>query len=242
MFKSVVLIPTYNEAKSIESLLHDLGNLSLDIIVIDDNSPDRTAFLIKKLNYSNVRLIENGAKGGIGAAYLAGLEFALKDGYDIIATMDADGSHLVNDLKNMLDTASTFDVVMGTRWVKGGSVHNWSLHRRILSQFGTWYARKALSLPFRDLTGGLRVYKGTMLRKLNLNSIRSNGYCFQIEMIRACSSINSVIKEVPITFIEREQGESKMNAKIVIEAFWRVTLWGFMRLIGINADKLHYVK
>jgi len=121
--------------------------------------------------------------------------------------MDADGSHLVNDLKKMLDTAATCDVVMGTRWIKGGSVHNWSLRRRILSQFGTWYARTALSLPFKDLTGGLRVYKGTMLRKLNLNSIRSNGYCFQIEMIRACSSINAVIKEVPITFIEREHGE-----------------------------------
>ena len=242
MFKSVVLIPTYNEAKSIESLLNDLGNLGLDIIVIDDNSPDGTASLIKSLNYSNVRLIENGAKSGIGAAYLAGLELALKDGYDVIGTMDADGSHLANDLKKMLDAAATCDVVMGTRWIIGGSVHNWSLRRRILSQFGTWYARKALSLPFKDLTGGLRVYKGSMLRKLNLNSIRSNGYCFQIEMIRACSSINSVIKEVPITFIEREQGESKMNAKIVIEAFWRVTLWGFMRLIGINADKLHYVK
>ena len=242
MFKSVVLIPTYNEAKSIESLLNDLGNLGLDVIVIDDNSPDRTAFLIKKLNYSNVRLIENGAKSGIGAAYLAGLELALKDGYDVIGTMDADGSHLANDLKKMLDAAATCDVVMGTRWIQGGSVHNWSLRRRILSQFGTWYARKALSLPFKDLTGGLRVYKGSMLRKLNLNSIRSNGYCFQIEMIRACSSINSVIKEVPITFIEREHGESKMNAKIVIEAFWRVTLWGFMRLIGINADNLHYVK
>jgi len=242
MFKSVVLVPTYNEARSIGNLLNDLQILGLNIIVIDDNSPDGTASLIKSLNYSNLRLIENGAKGGIGAAYLAGLELALKDGYDIIATMDADGSHLANDLKKMLDAAATCDVVMGTRWIKGGSVHNWSLRRRILSQFGTWYARKALSLPFKDLTGGLRVYKGSMLRKLNLNSIRSNGYCFQIEMIRACSSINSVIKEVPITFIEREHGESKMNAKIVTEAFWRVTLWGFMRVIGINADNLHYVK
>ena len=131
---------------------------------------------------------------------------------------------------------------MGTRWIPGGSVVNWSLHRRVLSRFGTWYAQKVLTLPFKDLTGGLRIYRGTSLARLNLEAIRSNGYCFQIEMIRAFASFGAEINEVPITFIEREQGESKMSKGIVFEAFWRVSLWGFQRLVRHNADKLHYVK
>ena len=156
--------------------------------------------------------------------------------------MDADGSHLVQDLEAMMTASSGSDVVMGTRWIPGGSVVNWSLHRRALSRFGTWYAQKVLVLPYKDLTGGLRVYNGTTLGKLNLDSIRSNGYCFQIEMIRAFASLDAVISEVPITFIEREQGESKMSKGIVFEAFWRVSLWGLQRLVRRDADKLHYVK
>lgn len=242
MPKSVVLIPTYNERESIGRIIEDLQDLNIDIIVIDDGSPDKTAEIVKNLQKKNVRLIENNTKNGIGAAYQQGFEFVKSNGYEFIATMDADGSHLVNDLKQMLEVSPSPDVVMGTRWINGGSVRNWSLHRRILSQFGTWYARKALSLPYKDLTGGLRVYRGATLAKLNLDSIRSNGYCFQIEMIRACSLVNAVIKEVPITFIEREYGKSKMSRKIVLEAFYRVSVWGFMRILRYNADKLHYVK
>ena len=242
MPKTVVLIPTYNESESIGRIIDDLQDLKIDIIVIDDGSPDKTALTVKNLHRVNVRLIENVGKNGIGAAYLQGFALASKDGYELIATMDADGSHLVSDLRKMLEVSSKCDVVMGTRWINGGSVRNWSLHRKILSQFGTWYARKALSLPYKDLTGGLRIYRGVTLAKLNLDSIRSNGYCFQVEMIRACSLVNAVIKEVPITFIEREYGKSKMSRKIVLEAFYRVSLWGFMRMLRINADKLHYVK
>jgi dolichol-phosphate mannosyltransferase len=242
MYRSVVLIPTYNECKSIVNLIKELQSLDIDIIVIDDESPDDTAKLVRNLKYSNVEVIDNGQKKGIGVAYVSGFKIAIDSGYELIATMDADGSHLVDDLRKMLSSALNSDVVMGTRWIMGGSVVNWSLHRRVLSRFGTWYAQKVLGLPYKDLTGGLRVYKGTTLGKLNLDSIRSNGYCFQIEMIRAFSSLEAVINEVPITFIEREQGESKMSRGIAFEAFWRVSLWGLQRCTRYNADKLHYVK
>jgi glycosyltransferase involved in cell wall biosynthesis len=242
MHKTVVLIPTYNEADSILKLIQDLVKIGTDIVVIDDNSPDRTSKLVEDLKLARVRVINNGMKNGIGSAYIAGFKLVLKDDYDFIATMDADGSHLVQDLQKMLEVIRECDVVMGSRWIQGGSVTNWPIHRRLLSQFGTWYARKALKMDFKDLTGGLRVYRSQTLKRLNLNSISSNGYCFQIEMIRAFSELNAVIREMPIHFIERTQGKSKMNRGIVIEAFLRVSTWGIQRLINTNADKLHYVK
>ena len=242
MQNSVVLIPTYNEADSIADLIHSLMKIEIDVIVIDDNSPDRTSKVVKDLGLDHVRVIDHGDKNGIGAAYIAGFQVALELGYKLIATMDADGSHLATDLKKMLIEGDSYDVVMGTRWMSAGSVLNWPLHRKLLSQFGTWYAKKVLAMPYRDLTGGLRVYNAQVLKKLNMKSIRSNGYCFQIEMIRALTELNAEFKEVPIQFIEREQGKSKMSKKIVIEAFVRVTFWGFQRLVGYNADKLHYVK
>ena len=242
MHKNVVLIPTYNEADSILKLIQDLVKIDTDIVVIDDDSPDKTAKLVDDLKLARIRVINNGEKNGIGSAYIAGFNLVLKDDYDFIATMDADGSHLVEDLQRMLETSPELDIVMGSRWIQGGSVTNWPIHRRLLSQFGTWYARKALKMDFKDLTGGLRVYRSKTLKKLNLNSISSNGYCFQIEMIRAFSELNAEIKEVPIHFIERAQGKSKMNRGIVIEAFLRVSTWGIERLISTNADKLHYVK
>jgi dolichol-phosphate mannosyltransferase len=242
MIRQVVLIPTYNEAESITDLLQELQNIDIDVIVIDDDSPDKTSQIVKNCNFSNVRVIDNGKKKGIGSAYLTGMTLAIHDGYELIATMDADGSHLVRNLQQMLEMSRSYDVVMGTRWISGGSVTNWSLHRRLLSQFGTWYASKTLALPYKDLTGGLRVYKGSVLKRLNLEWIRSNGYCFQIEMIRAVSTLDSLIAEFPIQFIEREQGRSKMSRSIVLEAFYRVSLWGLFRFVRYNADKLHYVK
>ena len=242
MSKQVVLIPTYNEAGSIIELLQEIQNIDIDVIVIDDDSPDKTAQIVKQTEFPNVRVIDNGRKKGIGSAYLAGITFALQYDYEFIATMDADGSHLVRNLQEMILFSQSSDVVMGTRWIDGGSVTNWSLHRRLLSQFGTWYARKALSLPYRDLTGGLRVYRSCVLSQLNLNLIRSNGYCFQIEMIRAVSMLGARIKEFPIQFIEREQGKSKMSKSIVVEALYRVSVWGLRRIFTGNADKLHYVK
>ena len=242
MHKNVVLIPTYNEAESIGDLLTLLNDCAVDVIVIDDDSPDGTASIVNNLGLNYVRVIENGKKRGIGPAYVTAMGIAIAAGYKKIATMDADGSHLVSDLENLFVNSQDFDVVMGTRWMPSGLVSNWDPKRIYLSKFGTWYARKCLALPYRDLTGGLRVYDTKKLEILNLERIRSNGYCFQIEMIKALFCLKASIKEVPIHFIERREGVSKMSRIIVIEAFLRVSLWGFKRMLGINADKLHYVK
>ena len=242
MNKSVVLIPTYNEADSVVQVVKNLTALDIDIMIIDDNSPDGTASKVKSLNLNNVFVVDHGRKNGIGPAYLDGMRLALTQHYQKIATMDADGSHSVDDLKKMLATSRSTDVVLGTRWAKGGSVENWSIHRILLSKFGNWYARKSLGLNFTDLTGGLRIYDKQALSQVNLSSIKSNGYCFQIEIIRALTQLNVGFTEVPINFVERRKGKSKMSRSIVLEAFLRISTWGVQRILGINADKLHYVK
>jgi len=242
MHEIVVLIPTYNEATSIVDLLKKLERLSIDVIVIDDDSPDATSAIVKELAYPHVKVIDNGPKNGIGNAYISGFKSARDVGYTKIATMDADGSHSVENLEQMITLSSKYDVVMGTRWTKGGSVTNWSFHRQLLSQFGTWYARKCLGVPYKDLTGGLRIYDLKLLQRMNFSAIQSNGYCFQIEMIRASVSLKARIFEHPIQFVERSDGLSKMSRNIVIEAFYRVSIWGFRRMFRLNADKLHYVK
>ena len=242
MFKNVVLIPTYNESESILNLIQDLERLDIDIIVIDDNSPDGTSTHIKNHHSDRVKVIDHGSKNGIGPAYLTGMNQAISAGYEKIVTMDADGSHLVDDVKILISESGSFDVVIGTRWMHGGEVSNWSTSRELLSKFGTWYARKCLNLPFKDLTGGLRIYDAKSLKKIDLGKIRSNGYCFQIEMIKALYSQGARIHEVPIHFIERRAGKSKMSAKIVVEAFIRVSVWAVRRMFKPNADKLHYVK
>ena len=242
MFKTVVLIPTFNESESIIALIYELKRLEVDIFVIDDQSPDGTAELVDNLGLERVLVINNGVKNGIGPAYLNGINEAISKGYERIVTMDADGSHLVSDVQTMILKSPYFDVIMGTRWMPSGEVSNWSTNRQFLSKFGTWYARRCLALPFKDLTGGLRVYDVNSLRKLDLKKIRSNGYCFQIEMIKALYSQGATISEVPIHFIERRAGKSKMSGRIVIEAFIRVSWWALMRILKPNADKLHYVK
>ena len=242
MYKCVVLIPTYNESESILKLLRELEALEVDIIVIDDNSPDGTAILVGNLASDRIKVIEHGSKNGIGPAYLSGITQAISEGYEKLISMDADGSHSVEDVQVLISKSANFDVVMGTRWIPGGEVSNWNLSRELLSRFGTWYARKCLKLPFKDLTGGLRVYDAKSLLKLDLRKIRSNGYCFQIEMIRALYSQGATMCEVPIHFIERRAGKSKMSANIAVEAFFRVSAWGLQRILRPNADKLHYVK
>ena len=242
MGKNVVLIPTYNESESILGLLRGLESLEVDIIVIDDDSPDGTASLVRSFRSDRVRIIEHGSKNGIGPAYLSGMKQAISQGYEKIITMDADGSHLVEDVQDLISKSANYDVIMGTRWIPGGEVSNWSASRELLSRFGTWYARKCLKLPFKDLTGGLRVYDAKSLLKLDLGKIRSNGYCFQIEMIRALYSQGATMCEVPIHFIERRAGKSKMSANIAVEAFFRVSVWGFKRILRPDADKLYYVK
>ncbi len=247
--KPVILIPTYNESVAIVELLDKLSTLhnqrDFDVIVLDDNSPDKTADIVDNLKLSWVSIIRRPGKAGLGAAYRAGFAEVLKsDKYTHVVTMDADGSHRVEDLPAMLDARheSQLSITLGTRWIKGGSVVNWPLSRQLLSRAGTAYARIALRIPLRDLTGGFRVYSVSLLRKLNLSEMTATGYCFQIEMAMAADLAGASKREVPITFVERVNGVSKMSKAIVVEALWQTTLWGLARTLRPNADKLHYVK
>jgi dolichol-phosphate mannosyltransferase len=247
--KPVILVPTYNESVAIVELLSSLTTLhnhrQFDLIVLDDNSPDGTADIVDNLNLPWVRVLRRPGKAGLGAAYRAGFLEVLKvDSYTHVITMDADGSHRVEDLPAMMDAphSSEISITLGTRWIKGGSVVNWPLTRQLLSRAGTAYARIALRIPLHDLTGGFRIYSIPLLRRLNLHQMTATGYCFQIEMAMASELAGASQREVPITFVERVNGVSKMSRSIVIEALWQTTLWGLSRTFKPNADKLHYVK
>ena len=247
--KPIILIPTYNESIAIVELLSSLTTLhnqrGFDVLVLDDNSPDGTADIVDNLHLDWVRVLRRPGKAGLGAAYRAGFaEVISTDKYTHVITMDADGSHRVEDLPAMLDAphSSPLSITLGTRWIKGGSVVNWPLSRQLLSRAGTAYARIALRIPLHDLTGGFRVYSVALLRKLNLHQMTATGYCFQIEMAMASDLVGASQREVPITFVERVNGVSKMSKAIVVEALWQTTLWGFARTFNANADKLHYVK
>ena len=246
--KPIILIPTYNESISIVELLRSLEELHInrdfDVLILDDNSPDHTADVVENLKLSWVQVLRRPGKAGLGAAYRAGFAFILPlNKYSKVVTMDADGSHRVADLPAMLDaTNEPMSITLGTRWMPGGSVVNWPKSRQLLSRSGTRYARLALGIPLNDLTGGFRVYSIELLKRLRLGDMTATGYCFQIEMAMASILAGAKAVEVPITFVERINGVSKMSRAIVIEALWQTTLWGISRRLRPNADKLHYVK
>ena len=248
--KYAILIPTYNEASTIPELLDTLSafrkteEFKFDVLVIDDNSPDGTAEIVQAMGYQWVRLLKRPYKDGLGNAYRAGFaEILAQPEYDQIVTMDADGSHRVADLPAMLTSVrSGFSIVLGTRWIKGGSVVNWPRSRQLLSRSGTRYASMALGIDLADLTGGFRIYSRELLSALNLHQMSATGYCFQIEMALASYLAGASTTQVPITFVERINGVSKMSRAIVIEALIQTTRWGFTRRLRPNADKLHYVK
>jgi len=246
----MILIPTYNEASSVVELLHSLndfrnpGAYDFDVTVIDDNSPDGTADVVKALGYPWVSVLERPKKDGLGNAYRAGFAHTLKNpSYDQIVTMDADGSHRVVDLPAMFSAITDGkSIVLGTRWIAGGSVVNWPKSRQLLSRSGTRYASLALGINLADLTGGFRIYSRQLLNSLNLSQMSATGYCFQIEMALAAHLAGAHATQVPITFVERANGVSKMTRAIVIEALIQTTRWGLRRTLRPNADKLHYVK
>jgi dolichol-phosphate mannosyltransferase len=244
--KPVVLMPTYNEAENIKRILNQLQDIeSLNILVIDDNSPDETANIVKSLHSNKVEILLRMRKDGLGNAYKAGIRNILENkDYTHLISMDADGSHRSEDLKMMLAIANQNPnaIILGSRWIPGGEILNWPNHRKWLSKAGTTYAKWALKLNINDLTGGFRIYPRSALEKLDFNKITSNGYCFQIEMAHAITQLKVPIIEVPIIFVERAMGESKMSQRVVLEAMVQVTRWGLLRRFKPNADKLHYVK
>ena len=233
----LVIIPTYNEADSLPMLLRELSMLRSDFsfLVVDDGSPDGTADICEKLKpeIPTLEILRRFKKSGLGSAYRDGYRFALEKHFDAIIQIDADGSHQVSDLPKLLskfESSPSIDLVIGSRWIKGGSVLNWSKHRKALSRLANIYSNFLLALGVKDSTAGFRVYKTSAIKKLNLSNIKSEGYCFQIEMTREVKKIGGTFSEVPITFVERQFGVSKMSGKIVIEAMRRVTYWGLLRI------------
>lgn len=233
--KTRVLVPTYQELHTLPSIIHRIfENIpNIDVLVIDDHSPDGTGKLADELSqkYSNLKVLHRSQKNGLGSAYVDGFKASLDD-YEVLVEMDADGSHDPQDLKRILEEIPNYDCVLGSRWVPGGKVVNWPLSRQILSRGGNLYARKMLGFDIGDSTGGFRAYKTSALRNIDLNLIDSQGYCFQVDMVRRLVSQGLKIKEVPITFTERTIGTSKMSRNIVLEAFVKIGIWGIKRILG----------
>lgn len=227
---TIVCIPTYNERENLPRILARLFDANPDVraLVIDDGSPDGTGVLADELAARDTRIsvLHRSSKEGLGAAYRAGFEYALANGADVIVEMDADGSHAPEQLPALLAEVANADLVLGSRWVRGGAVRNWPLHREVLSRGGNLYARLLLRVPIRDITGGFRVFKATTLHAIDYATVTSQGYVFQVEMAYRAAQAGLHIVEVPITFVEREYGDSKMSQRIVREAMAQVTRWG----------------
>ncbi|HEV7756511.1 MAG TPA: polyprenol monophosphomannose synthase [Mycobacteriales bacterium] len=227
----VVIVPTYNEADNLRLIVERIRASvpQAYVLVADDNSPDGTGKIADALadDDDHVQVLHRPAKQGLGAAYIAGFGWAGERGFDVAVEMDADGSHAPEQLSRLLDAlAAGADLVLGSRWVPGGEVVNWPLSRMLLSRGGTLYTRLALGLPLGDATGGYRAYRMRALQGIDLGSVASQGYCFQVDLAWRVWRAGFRVVEVPITFTERERGQSKMSSAIVREALWRVTMWG----------------
>jgi apolipoprotein N-acyltransferase len=250
--RTLVILPTYEERATIERVLRGLLALpaTVDVLVVDDGSPDGTADIVRAVMAADPRvsLLERPRKAGLASAYQTGFRRALEAGYDLVVEMDADLSHLPEELPRLLEAAVAADLVIGSRYVPGGAVTNWGLGRRALSRGGNLYARLALGFPVHDATSGFRVFRRELLAHLIDGTVRSDGYGFQIELAYRAWLDGFKLVEAPITFAEREHGRSKISRRIVAEALWLVTLWGLRaRLrpsapLSVNADNGRYVK
>ena len=233
---TLVISPTYNEKKNIGELIDKIFklNYSLHLLIIDDNSPDGTADIVKKaMEYNkNIHLIERESKLGLGTAYCKGFEYALQNGYERIVQMDADLSHNPDDVLRLLKSAETYDLVIGSRYNDGVNVNNWPMSRLLLSYFANWYARFITQVPIMDLTGGFKCFRKDVLEAIDLNNIRSEGYSFQIEMNYLAYNKGFKLIEIPIVFTDRTVGESKMNKHIIYEAVFIVWRLKIRKLIG----------
>jgi dolichol-phosphate mannosyltransferase len=237
--KRLIIIPTYNELANAPILIERIFKHIPDahILIIDDGSPDKTAEKIKELqskHLSSLFLLERARKSGLGSAYRTGFAWGSERGYEELIEMDADLSHRVRDLRKMIDAKEqqpNTDLVIGSRWMPGGKTENWSKSRKLLSRAANLYVRAMLGMGVKDSTAGFRIYSSSILKKLNLEAIKSEGYSFQIEMTRAVHKLGGKIIEVPITFRERENGVSKMSKNIVREA---MTIWGLKRFLRVK--------
>jgi dolichol-phosphate mannosyltransferase len=234
--RPLVIIPTYNEAENIERILRRIADSlpEAGVLVVDDGSPDGTGDLVKAVaaELPDVHLMARSGKSGLGSAYRAGFTWGLQQGYDALIEMDADFSHDPAVLPAILAPLSEgYDLSIGSRYVKGGAIPNWARHRHLLSRGGNRYASMVLGLHVADSTAGFRAYSADIMRKLDLNVIRAEGYGFQIEMTYRAKQHGAAIVEVPITFVDRAAGESKMSSRIVFEALALVTWWGLGRIV-----------
>lgn len=236
-----MVLPTYDERETIEWVVARLLSLPerVDILVVDDSSPDGTGELVRATSGQDprVRLLQRPAKSGLASAYLDGFHVALADGYDLIVEMDSDLSHEPEELSGLLSaTAERYDLVIGSRYIPGGSITNWGLPRVALSRAGNAYTRLLLGIPVRDATSGFRVYRREILEEIVARPFRAEGYGFQIELAYRGWKAGWHLGEVPITFREREHGRSKLSRRIVAEALWQVTVWGLRERLGRPID------
>ena len=236
----LVVMPTYREALTLETAVRELfvHNADVDLLIVDDNSPDGTGALAEALARDDQRIsvLHREQKQGLGPAYLAGFAWGTSRGYEFLIEMDADGSHRAIDLPRLIAAAPNADLVIGSRWVPGGSVVNWPLHRRLISRIGNLYVNLMLGVGVKDMTAGFRVFRASFLNRLELTDVAAYGYSFQVEMAWRSIMAGGRVVEVPITFVEREFGQSKMTMGIVVEALWLVTKWGLRRLTGRKRD------
>ncbi|MGI8524211.1 MAG: polyprenol monophosphomannose synthase [Nocardioides sp.] len=226
----VMVVPTYNEADNLAWIVKRLRTAEpkVDVLVVDDASPDGTGRLADELASadSQVQVLHRTEKAGLGAAYLHGFRVALEQGYDVIGEMDADGSHQPEQLHLLLDALVGADLVIGSRYVPGGSVVNWPFSRRVLSRGGNLYVRWLLGIRVRDATAGYRVFRRAALEAIDLASVQSTGYVFQTDLVRRALRLGLRVREVPIEFVERVRGDSKMSGQVATESLKRITVWG----------------
>ena len=231
--RTLVLMPTYNEVSVLESSIEQIlaQRLDLEVLIIDDNSPDGTGGLAEELSlkHPQVSVLHRDRKQGLGKAYIAGFSWAIEQGFDFVVQMDADGSHRPSDLEKLKSQAHSNRLVIGSRWTPGGRVENWPWFRQVISKAGNFYARKMLGSPVKDMTAGFRCYPTEVLKSFPLDKVQAQGYGFQVEMTLLCQDFGVEVLEVPIIFVERKKGKSKMTYGIVFEAFWLCTKWGFRR-------------
>lgn len=236
--KSLVITPTYNELENISRLVPELLNMyeNLDILVVDDNSPDGTGKHIEELTKNNdrVKLLNREKKLGLGTAYIAGFKYALQHNYDYIFEMDADFSHDPKEIKNLLEAIKEYDLVLGSRYIRGVNVINWPMRRLLLSYFANKYSRFITGMKIQDATGGFKCFRRRVLESINLDKIKSNGYAFQIEMTFKAWKKGFKVGEIPIVFFDRAKGSSKMSKKIVREAIfmvWKLRIRSLLRIL-----------